>query len=203
MPTSSVVRSASARSRSTSASAEARRCCRMPESGNCCSIVTLTLAPPSMNGRWSSEGEIIGSASDETMSGRASPARTRARAAWISSLRSPAIRTTSLRASGAGSAWPVWAAVGETEPATHRAMTRASRGPTDGFMSDLNSALLLHNSDEAGALGRHAPPGRSARRGYEMGRCPHDVPARAWFVTRGSSSVGSIGQRGPRSGAQF
>ena len=79
-PTSSVVRFASARSRSRSASAEARRWPRIPDSGIRCSIVTLTSAPPSMNGRWSSEGEIIGSSSAETMIGpRLSGARARAR----------------------------------------------------------------------------------------------------------------------------
>ena len=36
-----------------------------------------------MNGRWSSDGEIIGSSSADTMVGRASPARVRARAASI------------------------------------------------------------------------------------------------------------------------
>src|SRR5262245_20033713 len=57
-----------------------------------------------MNGRWSREGEIIGSDSAETMAGRASPAVVRARAACISSLRSPAIRMTSDRLSGEGNA---------------------------------------------------------------------------------------------------
>jgi hypothetical protein len=51
IPTSNVVRFASARRRSTSASAAARRCRRMPDNGICCSIVMLTSAPPSMNGR--------------------------------------------------------------------------------------------------------------------------------------------------------
>ena len=88
------------RSRSTSASEKARRWSRMPESGICCSIATLKSAPLNMNGKWSSDGEIMGSGSGDTMAGRASPALVRARAACISSLRSPAIRMTSARASG-------------------------------------------------------------------------------------------------------
>jgi hypothetical protein len=52
--TSSVVRVASARSRSISASADARRCPRIPDNGICCSIVKLTSAPSNENGRWSS-----------------------------------------------------------------------------------------------------------------------------------------------------
>src|SRR5688572_33168466 len=45
----------------------------MPESGICCSMVKLTSAPPSMKGRWSSDGDIIGSLRADTMAGRASP----------------------------------------------------------------------------------------------------------------------------------
>ena len=50
----------------------------------------------------------MGSSSAETMAGLASPARVRARAAWISSRRSPASVTTSARVSGVVmvAAWP-------------------------------------------------------------------------------------------------
>ena len=130
-PTSSVVRFASARSRSRSASAEARRWPRIPESGIRCSIVTLTSAPPSMNGRWSSEGEIIGSSSAETMIGRASPARLRARAACISSLPSLARRMTSPRLSGDGSAGVVWAATGFGQVSRPTVRRRTNRRPVE------------------------------------------------------------------------
>jgi len=45
----------------------------------------------------------MGSSSADTIAGRASPARARASAAWISARRSPAMRMTSARLSGDGS----------------------------------------------------------------------------------------------------
>src|SRR4249919_2147734 len=65
------------------------------------------------------------------MAGRASPARMRARAAWISSLLSLARRITSARLSGDGSAGVVWAAngIGQSIAATVR--RRANRRPVE------------------------------------------------------------------------
>jgi hypothetical protein len=75
----------------------------MLDRGNRCSIVTLTSAPPSMNGRWSIEGDSIGSSSADAIVGRWAAAWMLARPAAISARRSRAMRTTSVTLSGDGS----------------------------------------------------------------------------------------------------
>ena len=81
------------------------------------------------------------------MVGRCSPARTRARAACISSRRSPASRMTSPRLSGDGSTGVVCAAAG----------TRRGRGPDHEEESEPKTLETVH---DVTALRMRVPPGR-------------------------------------------
>jgi hypothetical protein len=100
-----------------------------------CSIVTLTSAPPGMNGRWSSDGESIGSSSAKAIVGRASPARIRARDAWMSSPRSTAIRITSRRPSGDGSTGRPGAPASVDHSATDTAKGAVIQRAPEGVMA--------------------------------------------------------------------
>ena len=113
----------------------------------------------------------MGSESAETIVGRASPAVVRARAARISSLRSPAIRTTSARLSGDGSvaSWavallgdPVTSTISSTTEEENRVIAITGRrvrraaggGPTSGYSSSYCRELLVQVRSSSGLFRR-------------------------------------------------